>query len=70
MTTLRIQHLACPRCGYRGSFHIDVTATAFVDDGGASVESDYHWDAASCCACLACHHEATAGDFAGRAVQA
>lgn len=69
MTALLLSELACPCCGHRGSFHIDVTATAYVDASGPSVEGDYYWNAASGCACLACHHDATAGDFAGKAVR-
>lgn len=67
MRRLLIDELTCPRCGHRGSFHIDITATAYVDAGGPSVESDYYWDADSCCACLRCCHEASAGAFAGMA---
>ncbi len=69
MTRLLLSDLACPRCGHRDSFHIDVTATAYVDASGPSVESDYYWDAASGCVCLACFHDAPAGDFAGKAVR-
>ena len=52
MTKPRFQDLACPRCGHRSDFHIDVTATAYVDASGPTVESDYHWDGRSCCTCL------------------
>lgn len=67
MRRLLIDELTCPRCGHRGSFHIDITATAYVDARGPSVESDYYWDADSCCACLRCSHEASAGAFAAMA---
>jgi transcription elongation factor Elf1 len=69
MTRLLFEELTCPRCGHRGSYRIDVTATAFVDAGGSYVEGgDYHWDARSRCTCLGCGHEAPAGDFVAKAV--
>lgn len=64
MTKPRFQELACPRCGHRSDFHIDVTATAYIDASGPTVESDYHWDGRSCCTCLGCGFEASAADFA------
>jgi hypothetical protein len=59
----RFQDLACPQCGHRGDFHIDVTATAYVDANGPTVEGDYHWDGKSCCTCLGCGFEASAAEF-------
>lgn len=67
MKRLLIDELTCPRCGHRGSFHIDITATAYVDDCGTCVESNYYWDSDSGCACLTCFYEASAGAFAGMA---
>lgn len=64
MSKPRLEDLTCPRCGHRGSFHIDVTATAFVDAHGAYVENgDYYWDAASLCTCLGCQRESRAAAF-------
>jgi hypothetical protein len=60
----RFQDLACPRCGHRGDFHIDVTATAYIDASGPTVEGDYYWDGTSCSTCLACGFEASAAEFA------
>jgi len=68
MKRLLIDELTCPQCGHRGSFHIDITATAYVDASGPRVESDYYWDADSGCACLRCNHDARAGDFVAKAV--
>lgn len=65
MSRLLLDELTCPRCGHRGCFHIDITATAYVDASGPSVESDYYWDADSVCACVKCRHEDSAGAFAG-----
>jgi hypothetical protein len=59
----RFQDLACPQCGHRSDFYIDVTATAYVDASGPTVESDYYWDEKSCCTCLGCGFEASAADF-------
>lgn len=70
MSQPRFEDLACPQCGHRGSFHIDVIATAYVDASGPCVESDHYWDEDFGCVCLACFHEARAGDFVGKAVQA
>ena len=67
MRRLLIDELTCPRCGHRGSFHIDIIATAYVDDCGPCVESDYYWDSDSGCVCLTCFYEASAGAFAGMA---
>jgi hypothetical protein len=66
MTTLRFQDLACPNCGHHENFHVDVTATAYLDDRGTTVESDYYWDGNSICTCLGCHFEANAAAFAKR----
>lgn len=69
MTTLLLSELACPCCGHRGSFHIDVTATAYVDASGPCVESEYYWNADSNCTCLNCFHDARVADFRSKAVQ-
>lgn len=63
MTCPHLDDLTCPQCRHRGSFHIDVTATAYVDAAGPCVESDYYWDATSRCACLSCHFEAPTSEF-------
>ena len=63
MTKPRSQDLACPHCGHRSDFHIDVTATAYVDASGPTVEGDYYWDGSSCCTCLGCGFEANAAEF-------
>ena len=69
MSTVRFQELACPRCGHRDAFHVDVMATAYLDASGPSVESDYYWDETSGCACLGCFFEGTiAGFMAEKAV--
>ena len=65
MSRLLLAELTCPRCRHRGSFHIDITATAYVDASGPCVETDYYWDADSVCACVKCRHEDRAGAFAG-----
>ena len=62
MSRPRFEDLACPRCGQREHFHVDVTATAYLDECGPSVASDYYWDDNSECACLDCHME---GNIAG-----
>lgn len=69
MRRLLIDELTCPRCGHRGSFHIDIIATAYVDAGGPCVESDYYWDPHSACTCRKCCHEDSAGAFARKTVQ-
>lgn len=69
MTRPHVDELACPRCGHVGSFHIEVTATAYVDASGPCVESDYFWNRDSGCVCLTCFHDARAGDFVAKAVQ-
>lgn len=60
---LRFQDLACPKCGHHANFHVDVTAVAFLDDRGTTVESDYHWDSHSSCTCPVCYFEANAAEF-------
>lgn len=55
--------LACPRGGHRDDFHIDVTATAYLDASGPTVENDYFWEADSGCTCLHCHFDGNAADF-------
>lgn len=63
MTRPRFEDLACPRCGHRNDFHVDITATAYLDSGGPTVESDYYWDEASDCSCLGCYFGGIVADF-------
>ena len=60
----RFEDLACPQCGHRNDFHVDITATAYLDAYGPTVESDYYWDARSCCTCLKCDFQSNVADFA------
>lgn len=59
----RFEDLVCPRCGHRDDFHVDVTATAYLDASGPTVESDYFWDEASGCVCLSCHYDDRVAEF-------
>lgn len=59
----RFEDLVCPRCGHRASFHVDITATAYLDAAGPSVESDYYWDEGSDCSCLGCYFSGSVADF-------
>ena len=63
MTRPRFEDLACPRCGHRDDFHVDITATAYLDACGPSVESDYYWDKSSDCSCLGCYFGGSVADF-------
>lgn len=59
----RFEDLACPRCGHRHDFHVDVTATAYLDASGPTVESDYLWAESSGCVCLSCHYDGSVADY-------
>ena len=59
----RFEDLACPRCGQGEQFHVDVTAVAYLDACGPSVESDYYWDDNSECDCVQCQNEGRVADF-------
>ena len=63
MSRPRFEDLACPRCGQSGEFHVDVTAVAYLDASGPSVESDYYWDDNSECVCVQCQNEGRVADF-------
>lgn len=63
MTRPRFEDLACPRCGHRDDFHVDITATAYLDSCGPTVESDYYWDQTSDCSCLGCYFGGIVADF-------
>ena len=63
MSRPRFEDLACPRCGQKEQFHVDVTATAYLDACGPCVESDYYWDSGSCITCLDCNCEGSVSDF-------
>jgi len=63
MSRVSFHDLACPKCGQREEFHVDITATAYLDASGPTVESDYHWDEASGCTCLNCHFDGCVADF-------
>ena len=63
MSRPRFEDLACPRCGQSGGFHVDVTAVAYLDASGPSVESDYYWDDNSECVCVQCQNEGRVVDF-------
>ena len=63
MMTPRFQDLACPRCGHRDDFHVDVMASAYLDADGPMVESDYFWDESSGCTCRGCYFGGSVADF-------
>ena len=63
MSRPRFEDLACPRCGQSGGFHVDVTAVAYLDASGPSVEGDYYWDDKSECVCVQCQEEGRVADF-------
>ena len=63
MSRPRFEDLACPRCGQREQFHVDVTAVAYLNAGGPSVEGDYYWDDTSECVCVQCQQEGRVADF-------
>ena len=63
MSRPRFEDLACPRCGQSNGFHVDVTAVAYLDASGPSVESDYYWDDNSECVCVQCQNEGRVADF-------
>ena len=63
MSRPRFEDLACPRCGHGDNFHVDVTATAYLDAAGPTVESDYYWDERSDCSCLGCYFGGSVADF-------
>ena len=63
MSRPRFEDLACPRCGQREQFHVDVTATAYLDESGPSVEGEYDWDSESYIACLDCNLEGIVAQF-------
>lgn len=67
MTKPRSMQLACPNCEVRGAFLIDISAKEHVDEKGQGTETSPQWGASSCCTCLHCHHQATAGDFIAKA---
>jgi hypothetical protein len=62
-----LKDLACPKCGHRESFLIDIEARAVVRDDGTEVGSaDHDWQDTSYCACGndACPLEGEVSDFA------
>ena len=63
MSRLRFEDLACPRCGQGEQFHVDVTAVAYLDASGPSVQGDYYWDEKSECVCVQCQEEGRVADF-------
>lgn len=67
MTMLQVAELACPRCGVRGSFLIDVATEELAAGPDTTAGCDPRWNASSSCTCLHCHHQATAGDFIAKA---
>ena len=38
MSRPRFEDLACPRCGHGDNFHVEITATAYLNAAGPSVE--------------------------------
>ena len=63
MSRPRFEDLACPRCGQRDGFHVDVTAIVYLDAFGPSVAGDFSWDDTSECVCVQCQHEGRVADF-------
>lgn len=47
--------MACPTCGSRGPFRIEVrTLVEFGDNGTTDIDGDMQWDENSFCRCLEC----------------
>lgn len=63
INTNSLVDLACPKCGDRAAFYIQVTAGALVCDMGVDETQDPEWDDDSYCRCRNCGHHATIEKF-------
>ena len=57
--------IACPKCGHRDEFSIEVSSFARVSDNGTNDidTSDTEWTDKSYCRCCNCNHVATVAAF-------
>lgn len=55
--------IACPKCGNRHSFNVEVKVVVEMVDQGTDGWGDSEHDDSSYCCCNECNHEATVKDF-------
>lgn len=61
-----LEGIACPKCGYSESFHIEAIVVLYVtDDGSEDRGGNHYWDASSRCFCgnRECDYEAPFEEF-------
>lgn len=62
-----LEDMACPKCGWRKDFEIEITSTVTVDDEGVmnANDCDHTWDDKSPCECgnRRCFHSGKVKDF-------
>ena len=55
--------MACPKCGNRERFNVEVKTIMELQDMGSGDHADIEHDATSFCQCLECAEEGTVADF-------
>lgn len=58
-----LRDIACPSCGSRGRFDIEVSTVAKFDDMGSDDTGDMEWSDDSFIGCRACNHSGQVADF-------
>jgi hypothetical protein len=51
-----LEDKACPKCGSRGGFRIQMSVFGDVTDDGSDADGDHEWDSNSQCYCHHCNH--------------
>ena len=58
-----LEDTACPHCGNRDLFHIEVKTVMEVTDGGTDTQGDVEWEETSPTVCKDCEATGTLADF-------
>lgn len=56
-------NIACPKCGYREDFRIEMRSIFTLYDNGTDGYEDTNWGPNSYCQCGRCQHEGKVRDF-------
>lgn len=58
-----LTNIACPECGNRDEFRIEMKSTFMLRDDGTDGYEDTEWGLSSFCQCRQCQHEGKVHDF-------
>jgi len=64
-TPATLENMACPKCGHKGSFYVEVSSVIlFFEDGDTVLDdTEEQWNDYSYCGCHACNHDGRVYQF-------